>query len=122
MIGFVSPEFRPFIHLTVRGPHGAAREIEAWVDTGFDGALVLPQNVIDELGLTPALTTTLQLADGSEVEFGTYEGHVVWGGIEHRVQVMTTQGFVLVGLTLMREHQLNVTFTDGGTVTIEPLS
>ena len=121
MIGFVSPEFRPFIRLTVRGSQGAEREVEAWVDTGFDGALVLPQDIIDELGLTPALTTTLQLADGSNVELQTYEGTVVWDGAEQRIQVLTTRGFILVGIRLFHYHQLNVTFTDGGAVSIEPL-
>ena len=82
----------------------------------------MPQNVIDELNLTFALTTTLQLADGTETELQTYEGIVVWDGIEQRVQVIATQGFILGGLALLRNRELNVVFIDGGSVSIEPLS
>ena len=122
MIGFVTPELRPFIRLTLRGLNSVEREIEAWVDTGFDGALVLPQHVIDDLGLLPDPAISIQLADGSDVELQSYNVTVVWEGMERRVHVVPTQGFILVGLHLFHRHQLNVTFTDGGAVTIEPLN
>ncbi len=122
MIGFVSPELRPYIRLTLRGLKGVTREVEAWVDTGFDGALVLPTSIIRDMGLLPDPAISIQLADGSEVEMQSYKVTVVWDGQDRVVHVVPTQGFILVGLHLFHHHQLNATFTDGGAVTIEPLT
>ena len=122
MIGFVSPELRPYIRLTLRGPNGTECKVDGWVDTGFDGAMVLPQNVIDDLALMPDPAITIQLADGSQVEMQTYKVIVLWEGNERHVHVVPTQGFILIGLHLFHRHHLDINFTDGGMVTIEPLN
>jgi hypothetical protein len=44
-------------------------EIQVWIDTGFNGDLVLPQQQIDALGLPKSGTVKAILADGSEVGF-----------------------------------------------------
>jgi predicted aspartyl protease len=42
--------------------------IEAWIDTGFTGDLVLPQATIDSLALRQSGTVDAILADGSQIE------------------------------------------------------
>ena len=44
--GLVTADRQAIITLTVRGPAGQEHEIEAIVDTGFDGWLSLPSSVI----------------------------------------------------------------------------
>jgi predicted aspartyl protease len=41
----VSAYHEGLIHVTVRGPRGRGQEIEAVIDTGFDGALSLPPSL-----------------------------------------------------------------------------
>ncbi len=40
--GVVTASRQAIIRLTVRGPEGQEQEIEAVIDTGFDGTLTLP--------------------------------------------------------------------------------
>ncbi len=49
--GVVTPDRLAVIRLTVRGPAGQEHEIEAILDTGFDGWLTLPPSLIVLLGL-----------------------------------------------------------------------
>jgi len=49
--GVVTPFDEATIRRTVRGPTGREHEIEAVIDTGFDGALSLPLADITALGL-----------------------------------------------------------------------
>jgi predicted aspartyl protease len=49
--GVVTAAGEPTVRVTVCGPSGQERDIEAIIDTGFDGSLALPPSVIDALGL-----------------------------------------------------------------------
>jgi predicted aspartyl protease len=49
--GVVTGDRQAVIHLTVRGPTGLEQEIEAIIDTGFDGYLSLPSSFIVFLSL-----------------------------------------------------------------------
>jgi len=49
--GVVTAAGEPVVRVTVRGPSGREQEIETIIDTGFDGSLALPPNVISALGL-----------------------------------------------------------------------
>jgi predicted aspartyl protease len=49
--GLVRSDCQATIRLTVRGPTGQEQEIEAIIDTGFDGWLSLPPSIIVLLNL-----------------------------------------------------------------------
>ena len=49
--GVVTNDRQAVIHLTARGPAGQEQEIEAIIDTGFDGWLSLPSSLVAGLGL-----------------------------------------------------------------------
>ena len=49
--GVVTADRQVVIPLTVRGPTGQEQQIEAIIDTGFDGWLSLPSSLIALLGL-----------------------------------------------------------------------
>ena len=57
------------VRLTVLGPIGRQREIEAVVDTGYTASLSLPPSVIEQLGLRWQSLDRGTLADGSECLF-----------------------------------------------------
>jgi len=49
--GVVTGDRQAIIRLMVRGPAGQEQEIEAIIDTGFDGWLSLPSSIVVRLGL-----------------------------------------------------------------------
>ena len=75
--GVVTADHHAIINLTVRGPTGQEHEIEAIVDTGFDGWLSLPSSLIVQLGLIWRQRGRALLADGRESVFDIYEATVI---------------------------------------------
>ena len=49
--GIVNAYHEATIRLTVRGTDGREQEVEAILDTGFNGSLTLPADIIAALGL-----------------------------------------------------------------------
>jgi predicted aspartyl protease len=49
--GVVNSAFDAVVNLVLRGPSGRAREIEAIIDTGYNGFLTLPPALVSEIGL-----------------------------------------------------------------------
>jgi predicted aspartyl protease len=50
MNGHVDPSGRALVTVSIHAPQkGASRRVQAWIDTGFNGDLVLPQAQIDDL-------------------------------------------------------------------------
>lgn len=79
--GRVSETLEATIALQVEGPVGT-RTVSAAIDTGFDGNLSLPQQVIASLRLEYRDRTIAQLADGSLVSMSRYTALVRLGGNE----------------------------------------
>lgn len=119
MIGFVSPQGRPILRLVISGT--STQEIECWLDTGFDGGLLLNQETVASLGLEAGSTITALLADGSAIEAQSYRAIVEWEGQKRRVQVVQAEGLPLIGLALLRGHEIRIHLTPGGTVSVEPI-
>jgi len=119
--GVVRSDHQAVIHLTVRGPAGQEREIEAIIDTGFDGWLSLPSSLIDLLGLVWRQRGRALLADGSESVFEIYEGIVFWDGQIRRIPVHEAETTPLVGMSLLQGYELTVQVQAGGNVTIRAL-
>ena len=67
--GVVNSAFDAVVNLVIRGSSGRAREIEAVIDTGYNGFLTLPPALVSELGLPLVTRGTAFLADGEEVRF-----------------------------------------------------
>ena len=85
--------------------------IEAWIDTGFTGDLVVPQKVIDALALLQSGTVDAVLADGSQIEVKTFTCHVNWFGEERRLEVVANDGDCpLLGVGLLRGLELRANY------------
>jgi clan AA aspartic protease len=116
--GLVTGDGQAVIHLTVRGPTGQEQDIEAVIDTGFDGWLSLPSSLIASLNLVWRQRGRAVLADGSESVFDIYEGAVFWDGQARRIPVHEAETTPLVGMSLLQGYELNVQVEPGGKVTI----
>jgi clan AA aspartic protease len=119
--GIVTTAREAIISLTVRGPSGQEREIQAVIDTGFDGSLTLPPALITTLGLAWRRRGRALLADGSENVFDIYEATVVWDGTPRRVPVDEVDLTPLVGMSLLYGSELTVQVVEGGRVFIKAL-
>ena len=120
--GEVNTAYEAVITLSVQGPEGQAREVDAVVDTGFTGFLTLPPDLVAELGLPFETTGHATLADGSEVSFDTYRVSVLWGGQSRYVLADAADTTPLVGMLLLDMHDLSIRVRDGGWVLIEAIA
>jgi len=120
--GLVTADRQAIITLTVRGPAGQEHEIEAIVDTGFDGWLSLPSSVIVQLGLTWLQRGRALLADGRESVFDIYEATVIWDGQVRRIPVDEAETTPLVGMSLLDGYELTMQVRSSGNVIIRALS
>ena len=109
------------IRLTVKGARGRQQEIEAIVDTGYTASLTLPSALIATLGLRWQTTDRVTLADGSTCLFEVYEAKVVWDGRVRSILVDQADAEPLVGMRLLKGHELKMHVRPRGTVTIRRL-
>ena len=98
-----------------------AIEIEAIIDTGFNGALSLPQDSIDFLGALPRQLIESRLADGQIVLLPTFQVEAQWGEELIEVEATITAGQPLIGTVLLQNHEIRIEVHDGGIVEITPL-
>lgn len=119
--GIVTGAREAVISLTVRGPNGQEHEIEAVIDTGFDGSLTLPPALVTALGLPWRRRGRALLADGNESVFDICEATVIWDGRARRVSVDEVDVMPLVGMSLLYGYELTVQIVEGGRVHLKPL-
>ena len=118
--GVVNADYEPVITLHLLGPAGQTREVEMVVDTGFNGFLTLPSNLVAELGLPYRGRGRAILANGSQDFFNVWGVTVVWDGQTRYVPADEADATPLVGMALMDDHSLYVEVRDGGRVAIQP--
>lgn len=119
--GIVNADFEPIIPLSVCDSNGKVYTQDAIVDTGFNGWLSLPPDLIAQLNLRWKRRGRAILGDGSECIFDVYEAVVIWDGNLLTIPVDEADAEPLVGMSLMEGFQLLVQVFEGGTVTIESL-
>ena len=113
--------WEPSVEILVAGPAMDFTTVEAVVDTGFTGALALPDVVIQEIGLTYHGERVVSLAYGQR-SLPVYGAAVSWLGQPRVAPVYETDGKPLIGNALLTNCRLTIDFRDGGDVTIAPLS
>lgn len=120
--GVVTDRREAVIRLRVRGPAGQDQEIEAIIDTGFDGWLSLPSSIVAQLALTWRQRGRALLADGSESVFDIYEATVDWDGELRRIPVDEAETVPLIGMSLLEGYELSIQVQRGGNVIVRALS
>lgn len=123
VVGAVSAGREAVVPLTLLGPGDPPRRVDvgAVVDTGFDGALTLPPPIVAELGLPLRGSRPAFVADGRRTFMDLHRAGVIWGERVRVVPVLAAPGKPLVGMRLLRGHELRVEVTDGGAVEVRRL-
>ena len=117
--GAVNATYEAVVVLHLRGPAGQARDVDAVVDTGFTRFLTLPSAMVAELGLGYRGVNRVILADGSETTLEVYAITVLWDGQHREVVAYVSDTTPLIGMSLLRGHNLNIDVEDGGQVLIQ---
>ena len=120
MTGALTSDGEPVLPLTVEGPAGT-QDIEALVDTGFNGGLTLSTESIAALGVPEKTVMEVTLADGRVRDVQTYVGAVALNGKSKRVLIAESPTTPLLGTDLLWGFSLYIEFQSNGTVEITRL-
>ncbi len=120
MIGKVDSQGRALIDIEVRqAPNAKSTTVTAWIDTAFDGHLVFPRSLIEDLCLDSLVKTEAILADGARVSLDTFVCYVDWFGKQIPLQVIANDGkFPLLGTGLLEKRVLHIDY-GAKTLTLE---
>ena len=105
----------------MKGRRGREQEVEAVIDSGFTGALTLPPALIATLGLRWRSVDRAALADGSTCVFQVYVGKLLWDGKVRSILVAEANTDPLIGMRLLRGHELRMQVRARGKVSIKRL-
>jgi clan AA aspartic protease len=109
------------IRLTLLGTQGQTQEIDAVIDTGFNGSLTLPQATIDALELNWRSRGSSILANDQVDACDIYTAVVLWDGQKRPLLVEATESDPLVGMRLMAGYRIVIENIDGGPVVLDKL-
>ena len=110
----------PYIHIRLRfEPSGPELEVEALIDTGFDGDISMPPVTLPP-EVQPVGTHFMTLANGSTARVVVFSGsaEVIAVGEPHEVSILLGTSEFLVGRRFT-DH-FRVTFDHGRQVVVEP--
>lgn len=117
--GTVTNDLDILITLDVADGNGVFVPLEVVLDTGFNGDLSLPAQVIRSLGLTYRGRITCTLATGEEAALSNYDGVALWHGQPRDVAVIETGGEALLGMALLMGSRITIDARVGGEARIE---
>lgn len=117
--GVVNSAFDAVVRLPIRGSSGRTREVEAAIDTGFNGSLTLPAELAEELKLPFITTVAAFLANGEMVRLNVYRVELLWDGRTRYIRADATGKRPLVGMSLLHRHSLYLEVVEGGRVEIQ---
>lgn len=90
---------------------GTYSAVTAWIDTAFDGHLVFPRKLIEELQLESLVETEAIPADGSKVTLEAFVCYVDWFDTRQPLQVIANEGrFPLLGTGLLENRVLHINY------------
>ena len=121
MFGQVNKNREAILKLVIIGDENCKIAIDAVIDTGFNGDLILPPEAISELGLKLQGYQKAVLGDGTTSQFQVYAATVIWDGSRRLVEVNAATSGVLIGMGLLEGYKLEVNTIPNGIVTITNL-
>lgn len=116
--GTVGADLVATITLELRGDAPQAAKVGATVDTGYNGFITLPLDILQRINAEFYDESSATLADGSDIITNLYVVRIVWDGAEKIVIAEETAGGSLVGMELMLDYVVTVEAWCGGQVTI----
>jgi clan AA aspartic protease len=119
--GVVNSNLEAMVRLRLRGPGGQEQEIDAVIDTGFNGFLTVSPVLVRQLGLTHLGQSRALLANGQEELLDLYEVTLLWDGPWQTVETDAADTDALVGMSLLYRYSVYIEAVEGGQVAIAAL-
>ena len=105
----------------LRAADGQFQSFDFILDTGFDGGLSLPAQILQGLDAAPAGEHRFELADGSKTTARLWSATVRWEGAPRDALVVESAGEPLLGMELLWQSRITLETRAYGPVLIEPL-
>ena len=93
--------------------------VEFILDTGFEGDLALPSNLLRQLDVQPLFLSLRALGDGTLVEWPVYQIELEWNEVPRTVDILALEHNPLLGTMLLEGCHLDIDLTENGEVVIE---
>jgi predicted aspartyl protease len=117
--GVVNADCEAVIRFRVYGPTGREHEVNASIDTGFNGFLTLLPALVSALEPTRLSRGRALLANSSEELFDIYGVTVLWDGAQQNVELDAAETTPLVGMSLLEGYDRHVQVAEGRRVVIQ---
>jgi clan AA aspartic protease len=116
--GRVNEDFEAVIELVLvaKGRHV---KIEAALDTGFNGFLTLPTQLVRDLELQRLGRGRAIVAHGGEEVFEFFGATVIWDGEPRRVETTALENAPLIGMEMLLGYDLFIEVAQGGRILIQ---
>ena len=114
--GRIDEGYRPTVDVPFRLT-GSAESVSfaCWVDTGFNGHVVLRPQHRERLNIEPKGLVDAVLADGSIVQIPCYSSEIFWMGTWTEIEVLLSDHgeMPLLGLGLIVDYRLEIDYPTG---------
>ena len=117
--GIVNANYEASVTLSIRGSTGVKQDIDFLLDTGFNGSLTLPPAIIHALDLVWSTRSLITLGNGVQEWIDVYVAFVLWDGQLRTILVESADTDALLGMNLLKGHNLTIEAIIGGLVTIQ---
>lgn len=122
IVGSVNTVIEPLVPVSLRGPNGAVCDIEAVLDTGFNGSITVPRSVIDALSMSFHGRSFAELADGAIRTVEIYGAEILWDGKWQPISVDAVESSPLLGMRLLLNRHLGIDVVPKGRVEITEIN
>ena len=108
--GRIDDLLSPRLKVKVAGLRGII-ELDAIVDTGFNGDLCIPMTLAVQLGLVLEYVHEVELADGSRKRVPVYSCDVELNSLKQRAEVILTDGTdALIGASILKTSRITINY------------
>ena len=107
------------VTVEVADSSGVFQFLEVTIDTGFNGDLALPRDVIAGLGLAYRGPSPYTLVTGETETLRNYEGVASWRERKLEVEITETVSGSLIGMAMLTGSKISIPAQIGGEVLIE---
>ena len=121
MQGVVNLRREATLTVVIGNSNRKLQKIDAVIDTGFNGFLSLPSEIINHLNLPWSGSDIVTLGDGSETFFDLYIATIIWDGKYREIDIVESETEPLLGMAMLYGYRLQVDNVEKGIVKIEAL-
>ncbi len=121
ILGKVNAGREAVVQIVVLNESKQTKVVNAVIDTGYTGDLILPKGIIEALQLSLRGVQEATLGDDSVAIFEIYTGSVIWDGEIRKVEINASEVSALVGMGLIENFKLEIEGKPDGQVRLSML-